>query len=57
MADPLPPLYLATAIEAVIRAGAGAAAGFGTDMRVDKKGAIDLVTEIDLARSSASSAR
>ena len=28
-------------------------AHFGGDMRVDKKGAIDLVTEIDLATSSA----
>src|SRR4029450_4384485 len=46
--DPLPPLYLATVIEAVIRAGEVQLSRFGTDMRVDKKGAIDLVTEIDL---------
>jgi myo-inositol-1(or 4)-monophosphatase len=46
--DPLPPLYLATAIEAVIRAGEVQLSRFGTDMRVDKKGAIDLVTEIDI---------
>ena len=48
MPDPLPPLYLATAIEAVIRAGEVQLSRLGTDMRVDKKGAIDLVTEIDL---------
>jgi myo-inositol-1(or 4)-monophosphatase len=46
--DPLPPLYLATAIEAVIRAGEVQLSRFGTAMRVDKKGAIDLVTEIDI---------
>ena len=48
MPDALPPLYLATAIEAVIRAGDVQMAHFGRQMRVDKKGAIDLVTEIDL---------
>jgi myo-inositol-1(or 4)-monophosphatase len=48
MAEPLPPLYLATAIEAVVRAGDVQMSRFGTDLRVDKKGAIDLVTEIDL---------
>ena len=48
MPDPYPPLYLATAIEAVIRAGEVQLSRFGTDIRVDKKGAIDLVTEIDL---------
>jgi myo-inositol-1(or 4)-monophosphatase len=46
--EPASPQYLATAIEAVIRAGEIQLARFGTDMRVDKKGAIDLVTEIDL---------
>jgi myo-inositol-1(or 4)-monophosphatase len=46
--DPLPPLYLATAIVAVIRAGEVQLARFGTDIRVDKKGVIDLVTEIDI---------
>jgi myo-inositol-1(or 4)-monophosphatase len=44
----IPPQFLATAIEAVIRAGEVQLARFGTDIRVDKKGAIDLVTEIDL---------
>ena len=48
MPDPLSPRYLATAIEAVIRAGEVQMAHFGRAMRVDKKGAIDLVTEIDL---------
>ena len=48
MPDPLPPLYLATAIAAVTRAGETQLASFGTDLRIDKKGAIDLVTEIDL---------
>jgi len=40
---------LATAIEAVLRAGEMQMAGFGTALRVDKKGAIDLVTEVDVA--------
>lgn len=48
MPDSLPPVYLATAIEAVVRAGETQMARFGGDLRVDKKGAIDLVTEIDL---------
>lgn len=48
MAEPLPPVLLATAIESVIRAGQIQMAHFGGEMRVDKKGAIDLVTEIDL---------
>ena len=48
MPDALPPVFLATAIESVIRAGAIQMAHFGGDLRVDKKGAIDLVTEIDL---------
>ena len=42
------PLFLTTAIEAVVHAGRLQLARFGTDMRVDKKGAIDLVTEVDL---------
>ena len=46
-ADP-PPLFLATAVEAVLRAGEVQMARFGGAMRVDKKGAIDLVTEIDI---------
>jgi myo-inositol-1(or 4)-monophosphatase len=45
--EPLPALFLATAIEAVIRAGDVQMAHFGGDMQVDKKGAIDLVTNID----------
>jgi myo-inositol-1(or 4)-monophosphatase len=48
VADPLPAVFLATAIESVIRAGDVQMAHFGGDVRVDKKGAIDLVTEIDL---------
>ena len=48
MADSIPPIYLATAIEAVIHAGEVQLSRFGTGVRIDKKGAIDLVTEIDL---------
>jgi myo-inositol-1(or 4)-monophosphatase len=43
------PLFLTTAIEAVVRAGDVMVARAGTDLRVDKKGAIDLVTEVDVA--------
>jgi myo-inositol-1(or 4)-monophosphatase len=46
--ESFPSIYLATAIEAVIRAGEVQMQHFGREMRVDKKGAIDLVTEIDL---------
>jgi myo-inositol-1(or 4)-monophosphatase len=46
--DPLNPVFLATAVESVIRAGEIQMAHLGGAMRVDKKGAIDLVTEIDL---------
>jgi myo-inositol-1(or 4)-monophosphatase len=46
--DICPPGFLATAIEAVIRAGAVQLAHFGGEFRIDKKGAIDLVTDIDL---------
>ena len=42
------PLFLATAIEAVVRAGDLQIARFGKGVRVDKKGAIDLVTEVDV---------
>jgi myo-inositol-1(or 4)-monophosphatase len=42
------PQLLATAIEAVVRAGALQMAKFGTGVRVEKKGAIDLVTEVDV---------
>jgi myo-inositol-1(or 4)-monophosphatase len=48
VSEPLPPVYLATAVESVIRAGEIQMAQFGRVMRIDKKGAIDLVTEIDL---------
>ena len=43
------PLYLTTAIEAVVRAGEIQMAHFGRDFQVSKKGTIDLVTEIDVA--------
>ena len=43
------PLYLCTAIEAVVRAGDLQMARLGGDIRVNKKGAIDLVTEVDVA--------
>jgi myo-inositol-1(or 4)-monophosphatase len=46
---PSNPLFLATAIEAVVRAGDIQAWFVGTGFRVDKKGAIDLVTEADVA--------
>lgn len=46
MADPL---FLTTAIEAVVRAGDVMMTRFGQDVRVDKKGTIDLVTEVDVA--------
>ena len=42
------PLLLATAIEAVVRAGGVMMSRFGGDVRVDKKGTINLVTEVDL---------
>jgi myo-inositol-1(or 4)-monophosphatase len=38
-----------TAIEAVVRSGDIQMERFGRDIRVDKKGTIDLVTEVDLA--------
>ena len=47
-ADTADPRFLATAIEAVVRAGDLQIAKFGTGVRVEKKGAIDLVTEVDL---------
>ena len=43
------PIYLATAVEIVLRAGDIQRAGQDSGFRVDKKGSIDLVTEIDLA--------
>jgi myo-inositol-1(or 4)-monophosphatase len=48
VADPVPPQFLATAIEAVLHAGDVQMAHLGRDIRVDKKSAIDLVTEIDI---------
>jgi myo-inositol-1(or 4)-monophosphatase len=44
-----PPLYLATAIESVVRAGDAMMAHVGHDVHVNKKGTIDLVTEVDMA--------
>src|SRR5207249_3560300 len=43
------PLFLSTAIEAVVRAGDMQMARFGQDHQIDKKGVIDLVTEVDVA--------
>jgi myo-inositol-1(or 4)-monophosphatase len=42
------PRFLATAVDAVVRAGDIQIARFGSVLRVEKKGAIDLVTEIDV---------
>lgn len=43
------PLFLATAVEAVLRAGDIQLSQFGTPLRIDKKGSTDLVTQVDLA--------
>ena len=43
------PLYLATAVEIVLRAGDIQRAGQESGFRINKKGSIDLVTEVDLA--------
>jgi myo-inositol-1(or 4)-monophosphatase len=43
------PLFLATAVEAVVKAGEIQMAYVDTGFRVDKKGAIDLVTDADVA--------
>ena len=43
------PVYLATAVEIVLRAGEIQMAGRESGFQVAKKGAIDLVTEVDLA--------
>ena len=40
---------MTTAVESVVRAGQIMLEKFGTDVRVDMKGAIDLVTEVDIA--------
>jgi myo-inositol-1(or 4)-monophosphatase len=45
----LDPLFLSTAIEAVVRAGDLQMAQFGGTFQIDKKGTIDLVTEVDVA--------
>ena len=42
------PLFFTTAVEAVVRAGDLQMARFGHEIQIDKKGAIDLVTEVDL---------
>ena len=46
MPDPISPKFLATAVQAVTRAGAMQMAGID-HLRVEKKGTIDLVTQID----------
>ncbi|HXI28840.1 MAG TPA: inositol monophosphatase family protein [Vicinamibacterales bacterium] len=46
---PANPLFLTTAIEAVVLAGDLQMERFGGDLRIDKKGAIDLVTDVDVA--------
>jgi myo-inositol-1(or 4)-monophosphatase len=46
---PPDPLFLTTAIEAVVRAGDIQMERFGQVMHVAKKGTIDLVTDVDLA--------
>jgi myo-inositol-1(or 4)-monophosphatase len=43
------PLFLTTAVEAVVRAGDVMLQRFGHDVRVDMKGTIDLVTDVDVA--------
>jgi myo-inositol-1(or 4)-monophosphatase len=45
---PSDPLYLTTAIEAVVLAGDQQMARFGRAFAVNKKGTIDLVTEVDM---------
>ena len=47
MPDPIHPAWLATAVEAVVRAGDAQMARVGANMPVEKKGVIDLVTETD----------
>lgn len=48
MNPPLDPRFLASAIDIVLAAGAIQASRFGGGIRIDKKGTIDLVTEVDL---------
>ena len=45
---PPDPVFLATAVDIVLRAGDIQVSGRETGFKVDKKGAIDLVTEVDL---------
>ena len=47
MPDPIHPAWLATAVEAVVRAGDVQLSRVGAAMAVEKKGVIDLVTETD----------
>jgi myo-inositol-1(or 4)-monophosphatase len=46
---PHDPLFMATAIDVVLRAGELQRERVGQGIRIDKKGTIDLVTEVDLA--------
>jgi len=46
--SPPDPIFLATAVEIVLRAGAIQRARRESGFRIDKKGTIDLVTEVDL---------
>src|SRR5262245_45389619 len=46
---PHDPLFLTTVVEAVVRAGDMMRARFGGAIQIDKKGTIDLVTEVDVA--------
>lgn len=48
-ADFISPSYLQTAIDSVRRAGDLQKRAFGGTFRIDKKGSIDLVTEVDVA--------
>ena len=45
---PHDPRFLATAVEAVLRAGEIQMAHLGTEMNITKKSAIDLVTDVDV---------
>ena len=49
MSDTHAPIFFATAIEAALHAGRVQLAHFRGDLRVSKKGTIDLVTDIDIA--------
>jgi myo-inositol-1(or 4)-monophosphatase len=49
MTTPQNPVFLATAVEIVLRAGEIQMAQFGRAIAVSKKGDIDLVTEVDVA--------